>query len=64
MLINSISVEKWKFNINELIFIKVFWYKIIGSKNKKNPLVEEANIIINKDIIDGLNISLEAKDVT
>lgn len=64
MLINSISVQKWKFNINELIFIKVFWYKIIGSKNKKNLLVEEANIIINKDIIDGLNISLEAKDVT
>ena len=64
MLINSISVQKWKFNINELIFIKIFWYKIIGSKNKKNLLVEEANIIINKDIIDGLNISLEAKDVT
>ena len=36
----------------------------MGSKNKKKLLIEDTIIIANKEIIDGLNISLEAKEVT
>ena len=47
-----------------LFLLYYYDIKSQGLKIKKNDLVDDANMIIIREIIEGLNISLEAKDVT